>query len=45
MFQSHITGDWNDNRWDEDNYEQIRLSLNHLLQYKPEFKTLQEIII
>ncbi len=45
MFQSHIAGDWNDNRWDKDNYEQIRLSLNHLLQYNPEFKTLQEIVI
>jgi len=44
MFQSHIAGDWNDNVWNEENYNQIRLSLQHLIQFKPKFSTLQEII-
>ena len=43
MFQSHIAGDWNDNVWNEDNYQQLRISLQHLLQYNPKFSTLQEL--
>lgn len=44
MFQSHIAGDWNDNCWNETNYEQIRLSLNYLVQHNNvEFKTLKEL--
>jgi hypothetical protein len=43
MFQSHIAGNWNDNIWNKQNYEQMRLSLKHLLQYNPTFKTLSEI--
>lgn len=30
MFQSHIAGDWNKNVWDEENYEQFKLSLDYL---------------
>ena len=30
MFHSHICGDWNGNVWNEDNYEQLNLSLDHL---------------
>lgn len=44
MFQSHIAGDWNDNCWSKENYEQIRLSLQYLTQQKPIFKTISEII-
>ena len=43
MFQSHIAGDWNDNIWNEQNYKQMKLSIKHLLQYKPIFKTLSEL--
>lgn len=43
MFQSHIAGDWNDNVWNEQNYEQLKLSLKHLLQHNPTFKTLSEL--
>ena len=43
MFQSHIAGDWNDNVWNEDNFQQLRISLQHLLQYNPKFSTLQEL--
>ena len=43
MFQSHISGDWNDNVWNNANYEQIRLSFKHLLKHKPKFTTLEEI--
>lgn len=31
MFQSHIAGDWNDNRWNYPNYQQLQLSLRHLV--------------
>lgn len=47
MFQSHIAGDWNDNRWNESNYEQMKLSLDHLTntpEISIEFKTLGELI-
>jgi hypothetical protein len=44
MFQSHIAGDWNDNVWDESNYQQLRLSIKHLIDsYNIKFKTLNEI--
>ena len=44
MFQSHIAGDWNDNVWNEDNYNQMRVSLEHLRQMKLTFKTLNECL-
>ena len=44
MFQSHIAGDWNDNVWNENNYNQIRISLKYLLSSQSiNFITLQEI--
>ena len=44
MFQSHIAGDWNDNVWDENNYNQIRMSIEFLLQnHDIKFKTLLEL--
>lgn len=43
MFQSHIAGDWNDNVWSENNYNQLRASLQYLVEnHTPIFKTLQE---
>ena len=30
MFQSHIFGSWNKNEWTQSNYEQLKLSLDHL---------------
>lgn len=30
MFQSHIAGKHNHNVWNEQNYEQLRMSLDHL---------------
>lgn len=45
MFQSHIAGDWNDNVWNERNYDQLRLSLEHLCnEHQIEFKTLKECL-
>jgi peptidoglycan/xylan/chitin deacetylase (PgdA/CDA1 family) len=44
MFQSHIAGDWNDNVWNKENYEQLRLSLGYLTNNTYiVFKTLSEI--
>ena len=44
MFQSHIAGDWNDNIWNEKNFNQIKLSLEHLISnYNIKFKTLSEL--
>ena len=43
MFQSHIAGNHNDNIWNEDNYQQMRLSLDHLKPMGIEFKTLSEL--
>ena len=44
MFQSHIAGKWNENRWNQENYEQLRMSLAYLLKsYKLEFKTLKQL--
>lgn len=44
MYTSHIAGSWNHNVWNEANYEQLRLSLSHLVeQYQCEFKTLNEV--
>lgn len=45
MLQSHIAGTHNRNVWNEDNYDQLRLSLDHLLNhYRCEFKTLNECL-
>jgi hypothetical protein len=45
MYTSHIAGSWNHNVWNKTNYEQLRLSLSHLVeQYQCEFKTLSECI-
>jgi len=44
MFQSHIAGDWNDNIWNEDNYNQMRVSLNYLSSMNIKFKTLKECL-
>lgn len=45
MFQSHIYGKHNHNVWNEHNYEQLRLSLTHLVEaYNIEFKTLKECL-
>jgi len=44
MFQSHIAGDWNDNCWNKENYEQMRISLEFLKTQNIEFKTLKELI-
>lgn len=32
MYTSHIAGNWNHNVWNEQNYEQLRISLNHLFE-------------
>jgi len=45
MFQSHIYGNHNHNVWNEANFEQLCLSLDHLTQnYNCTFKTLQECL-
>jgi peptidoglycan/xylan/chitin deacetylase (PgdA/CDA1 family) len=45
MFQSHIFGDWNHNTWNESNYQQMKLSLGHLVDTQQiDFKTISEII-
>lgn len=45
MYTSHIAGSWNHNVWNKTNYEQLRLSLSHLVeQYQCEFKTLNECV-
>lgn len=46
VFQSHIAGSWNDNRWNEDNYNQMVLSLTYLVKNNPKifFKTFGELI-
>ena len=44
MFQSHIAGDWNDNCWNLNNYENFRNVLIYLKQnYKLNYKTLGEL--
>jgi hypothetical protein len=43
MFQSHIAGDWNDNVWNENNFNQMRLSLKYLKQYSPKYVTLNKL--
>jgi len=44
MFQSHIAGEWNDNIWSERNFNQMRLSLDHLVKnMNVKFKTLNEL--
>lgn len=45
MFQSHIAGKHNHNVWNEQNYEQLRLSLSHLFEnYEIESKLLKECL-
>lgn len=45
MLTSHIAGDWNDNVWNQRNYDQLCISLDHLVQnYNCEFKTLEECL-
>lgn len=45
MFQSHICGNHNHNVWNEANFEQLCLSLDHLTNhYNCTFKTLQECL-
>jgi len=44
MFQSHIAGDWNENCWNENNYEQMRISLEYLKSQNIEFKTIGELL-
>ncbi len=44
MYQSHIQGNWNDNIWNQQNYDHIRLALIKLsMEYDLQFKTLSEI--
>ena len=44
MFQSHIAGDWNDNVWNEENYENFRNILEYLSKsYKLKYYTLGEL--
>lgn len=45
MYQSHIAGNHNHNVWNQDNYDQLHLSLTHLFeQYTIEPKLLRECI-
>lgn len=45
MLTSHIAGDWNHNVWNEDNFEQLCMSLDYLVEnYDCEFKTLKECL-
>jgi len=45
MFQSHIAGNHNDNVWNQKNFDQLKLSLEHLVQTQNcEFKLLKECI-
>lgn len=45
MFQSHVAGKHNHNVWNQQNYEQLRLSLTHLFEnYQIEPKFLKECL-
>lgn len=45
MFQSHIFGNHNHNVWNEANFEQLKISLEHLTEnYSYSFKTLAECL-
>ena len=45
MFQSHIAGDWNDNVWNKENYENFKNVLEYLQKsYKLDYVTLGELI-
>ena len=45
MFQSHIAGDWNDNIWNKENYENFRNVLEYLAKcYKLEYVKLGELL-
>tara|TARA_Y100000034_G_C6846569_1_gene383541 strand:- start:90 stop:755 length:666 start_codon:yes stop_codon:yes gene_type:complete len=44
MFQSHIAGDWNDNCWNKNNYNNFRNILLYLLnEYKLNFTTFNKL--
>jgi peptidoglycan/xylan/chitin deacetylase (PgdA/CDA1 family) len=44
MFQSHIFGDWNHNTWTDTTCDQIKLSLDHIVNnMEVNFKTISEI--
>jgi len=44
MFQSHIAGDWNDNVWNKENYNNFRNIIKYLKgKYKLSFKTMKEL--
>ena len=43
MFSSHIAGDWNDNVWNEQNYKQLKVSLEYLKSQNVKFKTICEL--
>lgn len=45
MFQSHIAGNHNDNVWNQKNFEQLKISLEYLIEnYSYSFKTLAECL-
>ena len=45
MFQSHISGNWNDNVWNEENYKNFRNILEFLSKsYKLNYVTMKELI-
>ena len=45
MFQSHIAGDWNDNTWNENNYNNFKKVLEYLQKsHKLEYKTIKELL-
>lgn len=45
MLTSHIAGNWNHNVWNAQNYEQLCISLDYLVEnYDCEFKTLKECL-
>ena len=44
MFQSHIAGDWNDNIWNKENYENFKNILEYLSEsYILNYYTLGEL--
>lgn len=45
MFQSHIFGDWNKNIWNQENYDQLRLSLDYLIDvWHLKYSTISECL-
>ena len=44
MFQSHIAGNWNDNVWNKENYNNFKNIIKYLkTKYTLSFKTMKEI--